>query len=83
MSGYKTVQHHLSHRGRSFHFVSYEGQPANPRTGASATPATWCLMCAGKRWPAIEQGSDEEEGAITAALTDWLDHHVFNGAHPA
>lgn len=83
MSGYKTVQHHLSHRGRSFHFVSYEGQPANPRTGASATPATWCLMCAGKRVPVIEQEAEQAPEAVTEALTEWLDHHVFNEAHRA
>jgi hypothetical protein len=78
MSSYKTVQHHVQHRGRVFHFVSYEGLPANARTGQEATPATWCLMCAGKRWPAIEQGADEDPVAITAHLTRWLDHHVFS-----
>ena len=36
MSTYKVDQRHLNHRGRLFHFVSYEGQPANPKKEEAA-----------------------------------------------
>jgi hypothetical protein len=77
MAGYKTEQHHLSHRGRLFHFVSYEGCPPNPRKGELAKPAGWFLMSAGKRWPAIDQVPDQEPLQVVAALTRWLDSHIF------
>ena len=81
MSSYKTDQHHVTHRGRKFHFVSYEAHGPNARTGEGAMPASWFLMRAGKRWPAIEQTADQNRDAVLAALTLWLDEHVF-GASP-
>ena len=77
MSSYKTDQHHVVHRGRSFHFVSYEARQANPRTGEIAMPASWFLMSAGKRWPVTAQIPDQDPEAVVAALTRWLDQHVF------
>lgn len=77
MSSYKTDQHHVVYRGRDFHFVSYEGRPANPRTGEIASPATWFLISAGKRWPAIAQVPDQDPKVLIAALTRWIDHAVF------
>ena len=77
MTAYKTDQHHIMHRGRSFHFVSYDARQANPRTGESAMPATWFLMCAGKRWPVFAQVEDQSQEAVVAALTRWLDQTVF------
>lgn len=77
MSSYKTDQHRLVHRGRTFHFVSYEAHLANPRTGEAAMPATWFLMCSGKRWPVIAQTPDQDPELVIAALTRWLDQNVF------
>ena len=77
MPSYKTDQQHLLHRGRAFHFVSYEARHADPRTGAGAMPATWFLMSAGKRWPALPQVSDQDPKALITELTRWLDIHVF------
>ena len=77
MSSYKTDQHRIVHRGRSFHFVSYEAHGANPRTGELAMPATWFLMCSGKRLPAITQVPDQDAEAVVAALIHWLDRNVF------
>lgn len=77
MTSYKTDQHHLVHRGRSFHFVSYEACQANPRTGQVAMPATWYMMSAGKRWPVFAQSADQDEPAVIAALTQWLDRNIF------
>jgi hypothetical protein len=81
MSTYKTDQHHLLYRGRKFHFVSYDARLENPRTGEPAMPATWFLMGAGKRWPAVAQLPDQDPQTVVATLTRWLDHHVF--ARPA
>jgi len=36
MSGYKTVQCRLAHRGQMFHFVTYEGHKANPAKDVDA-----------------------------------------------
>lgn len=82
MSSYKTDQHHVSHRGRKFHFVSYEAHGPNARTGEAAMPACWFLMRAGKRFPAMEQTAEQDPEAVVAALTRWLDQNVF-GASPA
>jgi hypothetical protein len=82
MSSYKTDQHRLVHRGRVFHFVSYEARVANPRTGEEAMPATWFLMCSGKRRAVFTQVPDQDPEVVIAALTRWLDQHVFT-ARPA
>lgn len=78
MSGYKTTQHRVLHRGREFHFVSYEGQPANVRAGTDATPAAWYLMVAGKRMAVMPELGDQEAELLTQAFTRWLDHNVFD-----
>lgn len=77
MNSYKTDQQHLVHRGREFHFVSYEAHPGNPRTGDPPMPATWFLMCAGKRRPVMVQTPNEDPTRLFAALTHWLDGNVF------
>lgn len=86
MSGYKTDQRRVIHRGREFHFVSYDGVPANPRVGQAATQPTWYLMRAGKRWAVMPQVADQPETALDLALQSWLDAHVFaadGGARPS
>ena len=77
MSSYKTDQHRLVHRGRTFHFVSYDAQPANPRTGEAAMAPMWCLMCAGKRLPALAHEPDQDQESVIAALTRWLEKNVL------
>ena len=77
MSNYKNDQLHLVHRGRKFHFVSYEARQANLKTGEAAMPASWFLMCAGKRLPVMAQVQDQTPEAIVAGLTRWLDETVF------
>lgn len=86
MASYKTDQRHVMHRGRSFHFVSYEARVANPGRGLAALPAMWFLMCAGKRWAVMPhvEGQDEEE--LDHYLITWLNQHVFGsglGVTPA
>jgi hypothetical protein len=77
MSGYKTNQRRVVHRGRQFHFVSYEGVAANPRLGSDASPPTWFLMSSGKRWAVMPQDLDQPEAELDLRLHDWLDSHVF------
>jgi hypothetical protein len=78
MTAYRTEQRHVLHRGREFHFVSYEGKPADPRHDMDATPATWYLLNAGKRWPVMTQVKDECDEEIDRRLIAWLDVNVFS-----
>lgn len=72
MSSYKVLQQRISHHGKNFHFVSYDGQPANIRRGEPATGPMWYLMRAGKRWPVMPQVAGQLESETTAALGSWL-----------
>ena len=77
MSAYKTQQHHLVHRGRSFHFVSYEGQAADLKKQLAAQPNTWYAMLAGKRWAVTEQLGETAPAELDRQFAEWLDQHVF------
>jgi hypothetical protein len=79
MGGYKTDQCRVFHRGRAFHFVSYEGQLANPSRAQLATAATWFLMNGGKRWAVMPQVLDQERTSLDQELSHWLDEHIFAG----
>jgi hypothetical protein len=77
MSTYKIEQKRLVHRGREFHFVSYEGVIANPAKALPATPPGWYLMQSGKRIPVMPQNRDQATEAVDKGLIQWLDSHVF------
>lgn len=77
MSAYKTQQQHFVHRGRSFHFVSYEGQAADVKKQLAAQPPTWYAMLGGKRWAVTEQISEAEPAELDRQFAEWLDEHVF------
>jgi hypothetical protein len=70
-------QRRLQYRGREFHFVSYDGRPANAKLAQPATMPAWWLMSAGTRWEVMpfHLGRDEEE--LDQAFTAWLDAHAF------
>ena len=72
MSSHKVKQCRLSYRGRDFHFVSYEGHPANERRGESAMPAMWYLMGPAKRWPVMEHNPDQPDDEVEKSLLKWL-----------
>ncbi len=72
MSSYKVEQHRVSHHGRDFHFVSYDGQPGNTRRGEPATPPMWYLMVAGKRWPVMPQVIGQAHAEVERELIAWL-----------
>jgi hypothetical protein len=73
VGGFKPQQHHLSIRGRDFHFVSYEGRPADLRRNLLAEPSMWYLMCAGRRWPALLCDRAQTLESVDAALRAWAE----------
>jgi hypothetical protein len=77
MAAYRNAQRHLVHRGREFHFVSYEGTPADARREIAARPPTWYLLNAGKRWPVVPHVPEERDEDLDRRLVAWLDAHVF------
>ncbi len=77
MSTYKTAQRWLSHRGRDFHFVSYEGMPANPRRDQEATEPTWFLMNEGKRFAVAPHFVEQDVEELEVLFIAWLEENVF------
>lgn len=77
MGGFKNEQRHLQFRGRVFHFISYEAHDARPSQDVEAMPATWYLIGANHRWPAIAHDPDQDSLETDALLTAWLETHVF------
>jgi hypothetical protein len=77
VSSYKVEQRRLKHRGREFHFVSYEAQVANERRGVSASPPMWYLMNEGKRRPVLPHVPGQELVELDGALLRWVDEQVF------
>ena len=80
MSRPQTEQRRLAYRGREFHFVSFDGQPANPRKDQPATAPAWWLMSAGKRWEVMPFRAGQSADALDRAFMAWLDAHVFHSA---
>jgi hypothetical protein len=76
MTTYKIDQRHLNHRGRVFHFVSYEGQPANPKREEAAVEPTWFLMGPGRRWSVMPQQAAQASDEVDRRLIAWLDEHL-------
>ena len=72
MSSHKVRQCHLHYRGRSYHFVSYEGHPANERRGEAAMPPMWYLMGPAKRWPVMEHDPGQPDEEVEMRLLEWL-----------
>jgi hypothetical protein len=83
MSGYKTQQHRLVHRGRPFHFVSYEGQAADLKRQTAAVPPTWYVMLGGKRWAVVVQSGEVEPASLESQFVQWLEEHVFSAVPAA
>jgi hypothetical protein len=76
MSRYKNEQHHIHHNGRSFHFISYEGQNGSVSQGVPPTPPSWFLVNAGKRWQVMPQVPDQTEEELNRLLTEWLEVNI-------
>jgi hypothetical protein len=76
-SRYRVEQRRITHRGRPFHFISYEGRPANQRRNEPATDPAWFLVTAGYRWEVMPQHAGQEADEVERLLTEWLEAHVF------
>jgi hypothetical protein len=72
VSGLKVEQRHLVVGERSFHFVSYEGRPANPRRGEEAEGPMWCLMSEGRRRPVMPHIPGQRAEELDRQLLAWL-----------
>lgn len=72
MSSYKVEQCHLRVGGRKFHFVSYDGHPANERRGEAAAVPMWYLMGPGRRWPVVPQIPGQSDDQIEQRLLAWI-----------
>jgi len=70
----------LAHRGKVFHFVSYEGRNANPARAIEAEPAMWFLMSAGRRFSVVPERPEESDEGRDVRLMEWLDANVFANA---
>ena len=71
MSAFKPQQRHLTIRGRTFHFVSYEGGPTNRRREQLPDPAMWYLMVEGRRCPVLPLDTSLSASQVDAALSAW------------
>ena len=80
MSKHSVEQVHLRHRGRVFHFVSYEGHPEDRKKNLAATDPAWYLMNAGKRWEVMPHQADQEQGERDGLFAVWLERYVFASA---
>ncbi|HEY5220165.1 MAG TPA: hypothetical protein VIJ16_10175 [Gemmatimonadaceae bacterium] len=80
MSSFKVEQRRIEHRGRQFHFVSYDATPANERRGEIAVPAMWYLMNEGKRHQAIPLRKEQDPEEVDRELIRWLGREIFDVA---
>jgi hypothetical protein len=80
VSSYKFEQRRLVHRGREFHFVSYDAQVANARRGEEAMPPMWYLMNEGKRRPVMEQVPEMLPEELDRALLAWIELEIYSAA---
>jgi hypothetical protein len=72
MSAFKPQQRHLLIQGRTFHFVSYEGQPANLPKNQAACPPMWYLMAGGRRYAVVPCDPTQSEPDLNRSLTRWV-----------
>jgi hypothetical protein len=70
-------QRRITYRGREFHFVSYDGLPANEKRSQAATAAAWWLMGAGTRWEVLPFRPGQPAQELDRQLTEWIETHVF------
>lgn len=78
MSTFRPQQRRLTIGERTFHFVAYEAQPANPRKGERGSPAMWYLMVEGHRCPALPYHPDQSEDEVDHGLLRWVRAHAVS-----
>jgi len=72
MTAYKNAQQHVLVKGRDFHFVSYDGVPANEKRGIVETGPMWYLMGPNKRWPVMPHDLDQPDHEVVGELKKWI-----------
>lgn len=78
------VEHrHITHRGRRFHFVTYDGQAAVAARNIPATDPAWFLVSAGYRWEAVPHRQGQDPVELDRLLTEWLETSAFADVSPA
>ena len=77
MASFRHEQRHVTFKGKVFTFVSYEAHEAMPSRHVPAMPATWYLVSANNRWPAIPLQPDQAPTEVDLLLTRWLETCVF------
>ena len=77
MSTFKSEQRRIIHRGREFHFVSYEGRLASERRKEEAMPPMWYLMSEGKRCPVMPLVPGQDALELDKALIRLVDENAF------
>jgi hypothetical protein len=77
MTAFKPQQRHLTIRGRTFHFVSYEAQPANVARGQPGAPSMWYLMLEGRRCPALAYDPKQSLTDLDEALQAWAEGNAL------
>jgi hypothetical protein len=77
MAAFKSQQRHLTIRGRAFHFVSFDGRPANHRRAQLPYPAMWYLMVEGRRCPVLPCDPDLAPSELDAALSAWAEDNAL------
>ena len=77
MSAFKPQQRYLTIRGRTFHFVSYEGRPANVRRAEESLPPMWFLMVEGRRCPVLPWDAGQSLADVDGALTAWAEDNAL------
>lgn len=77
MSTFRLQQRRLTIGERTFHFVAYDAQPANPRKKENGSPPMWYLMVEGRRCPALPYHPDQPEPEVERALLRWAEAHAI------
>jgi len=83
MSGFKPQQRRFEIAGRSFLFVSYEGQPENLARKRPAEPAMWCLMVEGRRCPVTPFIASQSLESLDRTLLRWIQANAMPAASGA
>lgn len=76
LGSYRVEQRQISHHGRVFQFVSYDGHRGDVAQGQDALQAMWFVMCEGTRWEVGPQLMGERPEETDRRLLDWLERHV-------
>jgi hypothetical protein len=77
MSRHPILQLRVTHRGREFHFVSYEPIVTPANRALAPSPWTWYLMNEGKRLEVMPHAPEQTPEEIEQDLIRWLESYVY------